>query len=323
MLSDRLLGGRHARWLVRVLISLALVVYILVDVDTEDLVRALAEVRLAPIAAALALYLAGQVLSAYKWSLLGRSVGLEQPVSHYARLYFIGMFFNLFGPSTLGGDVVRALYLADGRRPGLAINSVVFDRVSGLAVLMAFGAAALLAFPEYGLPWLLTAALVTGGVLLVLGWWMCPRLVRLLPEGNRLRRQVESELGPFWRDRRLLARAAGVSLVFHLSQVGVQYVLVRAAGAAVPFSYCLVFHPVISVMAAVPLTVAGIGGLGGYLYFLTRIDVDDSIAVTTGVLWVAVTIFADLVGGAVFMASGATLPRLRAKPAQPVDASAA
>ena len=164
---------------------------------------------------------------------------------------------------------------------------------------------------------------MTGGVLLVLGWWMCPRLVRLLPEGNRLRRQVESELGPFWRDRRLLARAAGVSLVFHLSQVGVQYVLVRAAGAAVPFSYCLVFHPVISVMAAVPLTVAGIGGLGGYLYFLTRIDVDDSIAVTTGVLWVAVTIFADLVGGAVFMASGATLPRLRAKPAPPVDASAA
>src|SRR5206468_509416 len=212
-----LLGGRHARWLGRVLVSLALVVYILVDVDTEDLVRALAEVRLAPIAAALALYLAGQVLSTYKWSLLGRSVGLEQPVSQYARFYFTGMFFNLFGPSTLGGDVVRALYLADGRRPGLAINSVVF----------------------------------------------------------------------------------------HLSQVGVQYVLVRAAGAAVPFSYCLVFHPVISVMAAVPLTVAGIGGLGGYLYFLTRIDVDDSIAVTTGVLWVAVTIFADLVGGAVFMASGA------------------
>src|SRR3989441_4029176 len=228
VLWRRLLEGGRARWLLRVAVSIGIVAYILVDVDTEDLVRALASVRPAPLAGALALFLAGQALSAYKWSLLGRSVGLERPVGDYTRFYFIGMFFNLLGPSTIGGDVVRALYLGEGRRPGLAINSVVFDRVSGLAVLMALGAGALLAFPEYGLPWLLTAALVTGGVLLVLGWWMCPRLVRLLPEGNRLRRQVESELGPFWRDRRLLARAAGVSLVFHLSQVGVQYVLVRA-----------------------------------------------------------------------------------------------
>src|SRR5437870_9172086 len=283
VLWRRLLEGGRARWLLRVAVSIAIVTYILVDVDTEDLVRTLASGRLGPLAGALALYLAGQALSAYKWSLLGRSVGYARPVGEYMRFYFIGMFFNLFGPSTIGGDVVRALYLGEGRRPGLAINSVVFDRVSGLAVLMALGAGALVAFPEYGLPWLLTAALVTGGVLLVLGWWMCPRLVRLLPEGNRLRRQVESELGPFWRDRRLLARAAGVSLVFHLSQVGVQYVLVRAAGAAVPFSYCLVFHPVISVMAAVALPVAGLGGRGGYRSLPPRLAVVDSLAVSTGV----------------------------------------
>ncbi len=315
MLSDRLLGGRHARWLVRGLFSVGLVVYILLDVDTEDLVRALTSVHPGLIGVAIALYLAGQAFSAYKWSLLGRSVGLERPVGDYTRFYFIGMFFNLLGPSTIGGDVVRALYLGEGRRPGLAINSVVFDRVTGLAVLMALGAGALVAFPEYHLPWLLTAALVAGGVLLVLGWWMCPRLVRLLPEQNRVRRQVESELGPFWRDRRLLARVAGVSLVFHLSQVCVEYVLVRSAGAALPLSYCLVFHPVVAVMGAVPLTVAGIGSVGGYLYFLTRVDIDDSIAVTVGVLAVALTMLADLIGGAIFVASGARLPRLRAKPA--------
>src|SRR3989454_9403017 len=130
VLWRRLLEGGRARWLLRVAVSIGIVTYILVDVDTDDLVRTLASVRPVPLAGALALFLAGQVLSAYKWSLLGRSVGYARPVGEYTRFYFIGMFFNLFGPSTIGGDVVRALYLAEGHRPGIAINSVVFDRRS-------------------------------------------------------------------------------------------------------------------------------------------------------------------------------------------------
>jgi uncharacterized membrane protein YbhN (UPF0104 family) len=324
MLGGTLLRRPGTRWLLRVLVSVGIVVYILVDVDLGDLARALSHVRVAPVGGALVLFLGGQWLSAYKWSLLGRSVGFGQPVGEYVRFYFIGMFFNLFGPSTIGGDVVRALYLGEGRRPGLAVNSVVFDRVSGLAVLIALGAVALLAFPGYGLPWPLTASIVAGGAALVLGWWIWPRLVRLLPETNRFRRQVEDELDPFWRDRRLLARVALVSLAFHLTQVTVQYVLVRAAGGTVPYSYCLIYHPVISVMTALPVSVGGLGVReGGYLYFLTRINVDDSIAVTAGLLWFALTVVAGLLGGALFLASGAELPRLRAKEPEGVDVSAA
>jgi uncharacterized membrane protein YbhN (UPF0104 family) len=324
MLRHRVLEGGWARWLARVAVSLGIVVYILIDVDTEDLVRTLTGVHLAPLAGALALYLVGQVASGYKWGLLGRSVGFERPMGEYVRFYFIGMFFNLFGPSTIGGDFARALYLANGHRPGLALNSVLFDRVSGLAVLMAFGAMALLAFPQYGLPLPLTASLIAGGVLLLLGWWTCPRLVRLLPERNRFRRQVEIELAPFWRDRVLLARVAIVSVVFHGTQAAAQYVLARAAGVALPFSYCLIFHPVISLMTALPVSIAGLGVReGGYLYFLTRVNVDDSIAVTLGLLWFAVTVGAGLVGGLLFIASGARLPRVHAKSPAAADASAA
>ena len=310
----RALSSRRARWLLRGAVSLGIAVYILGDVDTGDLVRALESVQVAPLAAAFVIYLVGQVLSAYKWFLLGSSVGLKGSLGEYLRFYFIGMFFNLFGPSTIGGDLVRALYLGGGRRPGLAINSVLFDRVSGLALLMALGAVALVAFPQYGFSWPLNAALAGGGIVLLIGWWTCPRLVRLLPERNRLRHQVETDLGPFWQDRWLLGRVAVVSLAFHLTQVTVQYVVARAAGVVLPYSYCLIFHPVISVMTALPVSIAGLGVReGGYLYFLTRIDVDDSIAVTVGLCWFMVTVLAGLVGGVLFLASGAELPRVRAK----------
>src|SRR5215475_7520112 len=226
-----------AQWALRAAISAAVLAYISADVDHGDLRAALAAVHLRALVLPLGLFVVGQMLSAVKWWMLGSSVGLTRPLGDYVRFYFIGMFLNLFGPSTIGGDVARGLYLGDGRRPGLALNSVLFDRLSGLAVLMALGAVALFAFPQYGFPWLFTAVIGGGGVALLAAWWMCPRLVRLLPTDNRFRRQVEVDLEPFWRDRRLLAKVATVSLVFHLVQVCTQYVLAQAAGAHLPFSY--------------------------------------------------------------------------------------
>jgi uncharacterized membrane protein YbhN (UPF0104 family) len=263
------------------------------------------------------------VLSAVKWWMLGSSVGLRRPLADYIRFYFIGMFLNVFGLSTIGGDVVRGLYLGDGRRPGLALNSVIFDRISGLAILMAMGAIALLAFPRYALPWPLSAACIVGGLALVVGWWTCPKLVRLLPERNRLRRQVEHDLAPFWSDRALLVRVSLLSLVFHLSQVGVQWLLARAAGTSLPFSYCLVMHPILSLMMALPVSIGGFGVReGGYLYFLTRLDIDDSIAVTMGLLWWLMGALSGVVGAVVFVASGAELPRFRQRTPERVRGAA-
>ena len=307
---------RAARWLVRVLVSAAIVGYVVADVDLGDVARALAHVRLVPLLVGSGLFLASQLLSAYKWAWIGRALGFEASLVDYTRFYFIGMFFNLFGPSTLGGDLVRALYLGAGYRRRLAISSVVFDRASGLALLVALGAFAFVLFPQYRFPPSLILGAVAVGAALVAGWWAAPRLVRLLPATRRtreLRREVEVDLSPLWRDRRLLGTVALISLVFHLTQVGAQYVLALAAGARLPFSYCLIFHPAIAVMTALPVSVNGLGVReGGYLYFLTRVDVDDSIAVTLSLLAFGATVVCGLVGGLVFLASGATLPRLRA-----------
>ncbi len=304
------------RWLVRVLVSGAIVVYVLVDVDLGDLGRALTHVHLAPVLAATALTLGSQAISAYKWSWIAEAVGFRRSLADCTRFYFIGMFFNLFGPSTVGGDVVRALYLGAGHRRTLAAGSVVFDRASGLVSLVMLAASAFLLFPQYRFPRSLILGAVAVGGALVVAWWAAPRLVRLLPATPRteqLRRAVGADLAPLWRDRRLFAGIALVSLVFHLTQVAAQYLLARAAGVALPFSYCLILHPMIAVMTALPLSVNGVGVReGGYLYFLTRINVDDSIAVTMSLLAFGVTMVGGLVGGLVFLASGATLPALRA-----------
>ena len=98
-----------------------------------------------------------------------------------------------------------------------------------------------------------------------------------------------------------------------------QYLVARAAGASLPLSYCVIMHPVLSLMLALPISIGGSGVReGGYLYFLTRVDIDDSIAVTMGLLWWLVTALSGAVGALVFVASGTTLPRLRSRAAERV-----
>ncbi len=71
------------------------------------------------------------------------------------------MFFNLFAPGTVGGDVSRVVYLArdqESHAKGRAVTtthaamSVLMDRAIGMIVLVWLGAAGLLLFPEYAVP---------------------------------------------------------------------------------------------------------------------------------------------------------------------------
>ena len=78
-----------------------------------------------------------QVVSAVRWQWLARPLGFGGPLRQYVGAYFVGMFFNLLLPTSVGGDAVRAVYLnaGSGRRVA-AVLSVLLDRLSGLIVLI-------------------------------------------------------------------------------------------------------------------------------------------------------------------------------------------
>jgi len=143
-------GGGGLRRVLQIAFTIAAVVLIARLVDLQATKRILAAANPTWVALAVGVYAGGQVMSAFRWWLIGRSVGLSGRLRDYVRFYFIGMFFMSFGPSTLGGDFVRGLYLAEGGgRRARAFNSVLFDRLNGLVILVAIGAAAFLIFPRY------------------------------------------------------------------------------------------------------------------------------------------------------------------------------
>ncbi|HYC56473.1 MAG TPA: lysylphosphatidylglycerol synthase transmembrane domain-containing protein [Candidatus Binatia bacterium] len=283
-------------------------------IESEDLFRVLASADPVLVAAVVALYLMGQALTAYRWKVIADRLGFRHRLREMTRFYFIGMFFNLFGVSTVGGDLVRSLYLGqrDNRRT-LAFHTVLFDRLSGLAMLVLVAVAALLLFGRYDLPWPLVALTVAAGAGLTIGWWIVPPLARrIFSPGSRMLRLIEEDLEPFWRDRQLLIRAAWVSSSFHVLQVFALILLGRSIHMQVEWRYYFIFHPLVTVLSAMPVSLAGLGIREmGYVWFLKRQGVPADTAFAFGLLWFAVLTISSLSGGLVYLLSGASVPVAR------------
>jgi uncharacterized protein (TIRG00374 family) len=77
--------------------------------------------------------------SCFKWLLMLRLQGARPGFPFLMKTYFIGYFFTVLLPSTVGGDVVRSYYT--GKEVGdhyTAATSIFFERFSGILLLLFF-----------------------------------------------------------------------------------------------------------------------------------------------------------------------------------------
>jgi glycosyltransferase 2 family protein len=305
-----------ARTLLRVSVSAGLLAFLLSRFGVRDVLEVCLRAQPVDFAVALAIYLASQLLSALRWQRLAHGVGFVVSLPRYVQLYAIGMFFGLVVPSTLGSDAARALTL--GRRePGraLALSSVAFDRLVGLVSLVAIAVTALLVGPSAGLPPSINGMIVVGGLALVALWLAAPAVARLLPEDARLRRLIDLDLAPYFRDPRLLTVALSLSVLVHLLQIAAQYALAKALGLRLSPGFVAVYHPLVALAAAVPLTIGGFGiREAAYAYLLPHAGVPPDDAVALGLLWWAVGAMGAVLGGIVYALSPGEKVRLSRMP---------
>ena len=83
---------------------------------------------------------------AMRWFLLVRIQGISISFKKIVELTMIGNFFNTFMPGAVGGDIIKGWYVAghEPQRKTIAVFTVLFDRVIGLAVIVFYSAAILL-----------------------------------------------------------------------------------------------------------------------------------------------------------------------------------
>ena len=298
-----------SRWL-KIGISLGLFAILLRSADWRLLLQQVLAVRLDFFLLAFIGYLVSQMLYAYKWQVLARPLGFDRPLCSFTTYYFVGMYLNLFAPSTVVGDVGRGLLLAsNGGSVGRALQSVVVDRASGVAMLLWVSAFGFVLFGPTVLPVTLCYGTIATACLIVAAWWILPYGIGWLGSPQYwLRRFLEQALAPYRTEgTAVLGRACGLAFVFHLFQLSLHIPLVRALGLPVPFWYLLLFIPLIHLLSALPLSFGGAGVREwGYVGFLALIGIGKDEAAAFGFLWTALVFGSGLVGGLVLLLSPTT-----------------
>jgi glycosyltransferase 2 family protein len=306
---------RARRWLsslwFKIGLSALLLVVLLRTTDVSEITDAVKRANGGWVIAAVLGYVASQVVSAVRWRMLARPLGFDEPFSHFCASYFTGMYMNLFAPSTVAGDIGRALFLAGAqKRKALAFTTVIADRALGFVVLSWIAALAIVT-SAYRLPALLyySAWIVPPATLL--GWLLLPQLVvRVFAPNNRWRLLVERDLAAYWGDFRLLGETSVVGAIFHGMQIGTQMLLAWALGIKAPLSFFFIFVPVVNILGMLPVSFSGIGiRESGYLFFLGQIGVPRAAAVALGLLSSGVVLINGLTGGLVFLLWKTPLPR--------------
>ncbi|MCK4817993.1 flippase-like domain-containing protein, partial [bacterium] len=88
------------------------------------------------IVGALILFTASHLLGSFQWMMLLSFEGIRISWRKTVSFYFIGLFFNNFFISSMGGDLFRIMDVRRYSRNGVAAVSTVFlDRFMGLLVL--------------------------------------------------------------------------------------------------------------------------------------------------------------------------------------------
>src|SRR4051812_813708 len=163
-------SARLGRWL-KPAGTIALYVFVFYWTDARAILGRLRTVDLSPLLAGILIYAAGQAVSTFKWRLLITPLELAVSYTRLLGFYFTGMFFNLFLPTIVGGDAVKAVLLArETHAPARATMSVFMERNTGLCALLLIAMGASVVAPAvrlFGLPLTGLTALLAGGYVLV------------------------------------------------------------------------------------------------------------------------------------------------------------
>src|SRR5262249_13740139 len=99
--------GRVIRWVV----TITVIAYLLHKIDWPVLLAEMKRADFGWLAVACALYGVTFILAAIRWWLLLRVQSIAIPLRVVSALTLIGQFFNTFMLGSIGGDVVKMVYL--------------------------------------------------------------------------------------------------------------------------------------------------------------------------------------------------------------------
>ena len=159
---------KYLQTLLKFVITGLALYFVFRKIDIDQTRQILSEIQLLYLIPAILLFILSKIASSYRLNQYFKAIPLELGERYNLKLYWIGMFYNLFLPGGIGGDGYKVYLLNKHYNAGVKqlVAATLIDRISGLMALL-FLLLTLLAFiipvPFLnGLDWMIYMGLALG-----------------------------------------------------------------------------------------------------------------------------------------------------------------
>lgn len=253
--------------LIRLFISVVALGILLTKIDYVSVVSLILKIDWKWLLLVPPMYLVQFISITKRWNLILFFLGKQ---IHFVRLFnltYISIFFSQILPSTVGGDVVKVIYLKKMGIPiDISVNSVLIDRLCGLVALVAMVLSVFILFYPYyddhlypvfkqGIVWL---ALI---IALFLGFGVWAKISGKIPKWNVVQKFTEmvESTKSFFLNFRIFSTALFYSLVGQASLIVGAFLISKSIDLQLPPLLFLFLFPQIILITALPVSFGGWG----------------------------------------------------------------
>jgi uncharacterized protein (TIRG00374 family) len=294
-------------------VSVLLLYYLLHNAQLDEFSDIVTTASALYLGAAVLFFVLSNGLGALQWHVLLRAQQLPIRFRQSLVLYWIGVFFNNVLLGNIGGDALRIYDIRRLTGEGTGGAAATFmDRFIGLFSTCTLALVAYLAVPQVReakpvmmlFPiWLALIGLLCMGLSQHVGWFIERLARRLLPE------PVAKLLGDLRLRIVVYRHRLGLLLAVWLVPLGVQacrilvyWMAGLAVGMEVSLVFYIAFQPVAAIVAALPISIGGLGVRENVLVELFgHVGTPSSLAFAMSLLGYAAGIVASLLGGIAFV----------------------
>ncbi len=313
--------------ILRVGISIALLVFLFRQVDEKALFEIIRGANKLLLATAFLIYGLIYVLCLRRWAMLLRAFEVKLPIKRIIISFAGGIFFNMFLPSTIGGDFVRSIDLATHtKKPRQIVATVLLDRLSGYIGLVTVALLALL----FG--WkliqdrstLICIILITLLLIMVLfvffNSFIFSKLNKFFdsPGAGKIKEAIgnlHEEIHYFKNHKKLIAENLILSFFIQVVSPVSFYIIALSLGIKINMAYFFIFLPIIGAITLLPISIGGLGLRDATtIFFFAKAGVGKDLAFAMSLLSFIFLLLYAALGGIIYVL---TVHHRRLQPHQP------
>ena len=265
--------------LLKILFSVLLIYFVLTKIDLDELWGTLKKAKWIPLVGALLFLALSKGIASIRLNLYFHQIGVKLTQKSNAKLYLLGMFYNLFLPGGIGGDAYKgyAIKKQFEVRTKSVVGVLLLDRLSGMLLLVIYACILGLLVPNQEfdkIRWLFAA---TFAISILVSWIFNKKYFNYV-------------YPVYWKSH-------GYSAIVQLFQlISVLFILRSLEIEANILAYLFIFL-ISSAIAVLPVTIGGIGLRElVFLYGARWLGLDENTSIGISVLFLFITAVLSFVG---------------------------